>query len=320
MDATESTAGSGAPGLQAGFHFADAVISRSRSLGHCFCLGLDPHLAMIPAAFRRGSMDARDPETAAAVEDFLTAVIDIAAPEVAAVKPQSAMYERLGAAGIAVLERVVAHAHERGVIVVLDAKRGDIGSTAEAYAEAYLAPDSPNPVECLTVNPYMGVDTLEPYLKFCRERRPRHPGARQDQQSRLGRLPEPARPATARSMAASRWRWRRLPRRSPGRKPAGRRWASWSAPPIRRRRPISARSCRNSLFLLPGFGFQGGDPKQFTAALGPAPAGREGGLISSSRATLFPPEAADGSFDAWKSAFTETLRRHIATVADSLKP
>ena len=75
----------------------------------------------------------------------------------------------------------------------------------------------------------------------------------------------------------------------------------------------------NSLFLLPGFGFQGGDPKQFTAALRPGPAGREGGLISSSRATLFPQEAADGSFDAWKSAFTETLARHIATVADSLK-
>ena len=64
MDATETTAGNGAPGLQAGFHFADAVIARSRTLGHCFCLGLDPHLAMIPAAFRRGTMDAREPETA----------------------------------------------------------------------------------------------------------------------------------------------------------------------------------------------------------------------------------------------------------------
>ena len=74
-----------------------------------------------------------------------------------------------------------------------------------------------------------------------------------------------------------------------------------------------------ALFLLPGFGHQGGDLKQFVAALPPGPAGREGGLISSSRATLFPPEAAEGTFEAWKSTFAETLARHVAAVADSLK-
>ncbi len=168
MRAMDTIAGNDAPGQQAGFHFADAVIDRSRSRGHCFCLGLDPHLAMIPAAFRQGDMNWRAPETIAAIENFLTAAIDIAAPQVVAVKPQSAMYERLGSAGIALLERVVAHAHDRDLLVVLDAKRNDIGSTAEAYAEAYLTPDSPNPVECMTVNPYMGVDTLEPFLKLCR--------------------------------------------------------------------------------------------------------------------------------------------------------
>ena len=97
---------------------------------------------MIPAAFRRGTMDPRDPETVAAIEDFLIAVVDIAAPQVAAVKPQSAMYERLGSAGIAMLERIVAYAQARRHRV-LDAKRGDIGSTAEAYAEAYSRPTAP---------------------------------------------------------------------------------------------------------------------------------------------------------------------------------
>ena len=318
MDGTELTAGIAAPGRVAGFHFADAVIARSRSLGHCFCLGLDPHLAMIPAAFRRGAMDARDPETAAAVEDFLKAVIDIAAPEVAAVKPQSAMYERLGAAGIAVLERIVAYAHERGVVVVLDAKRGDIGSTAEAYAEAYLAPDSPNPVECLTVNPYMGVDTLEPYLKFCRSdgrgilvlTKTSNPGSGNFQNLKIGNSTLYGSVALALAPIAE-----TLIGPETG-------WSSLGVV-VGATYPQEAADIRtllpNSLFLLPGFGFQGGDPKQFTAALRPGPAGREGGLISSSRATLFPQEAADGSFDAWKSAFTETLARHIATVADSLR-
>ncbi len=318
MDAAESTAGNRAPGSEAGFHFADAVISRSRSLGHCFCLGLDPHLAMIPAAFRRGSMDPRDPETAAAIEDFLTAVIDIAAPEVAAVKPQSAMYERLGAAGIGVLERIVAYAHERSVIVLLDAKRGDIGSTAEAYAEAYLAPDSPNPVECLTVNPYMGVDTLEPYLKFCRSdgrgilvlTKTSNPGSGDFQNLKVGNSTLYGSVALALAPIAE-----TLAGPETG-------WSSLGVV-VGATYPQEAADIRTllprSLFLIPGFGFQGGDPGKFTVALEPGPAGREGGLISSSRATLFPPEAADGTFDAWKSAFTDTLARHIATVAESLK-
>ncbi len=318
MDATEVTAGSGAPGLQAGFHFADAVISRSRSLGHCFCLGLDPHLAMIPAAFRRGDMDARDPETVAAIEDFLIAVVDIAAPQVAAFKPQSAMYERLGSAGIAMLERVVAHAHELGAIVLLDVKRGDIGSTAEAYAEAYLSPDSPNPVECLTVNPYMGVDTLEPYLKFCRSDgrgilvliKTSNPGSGDFQNLKVGNSTVYGSVALALAPIAQ-----TLVGPETG-------WSSLGVV-VGATYPQEAVDIRTllprSLFLIPGFGYQGGDLKQFTAALESGPAGREGGLISSSRATLFPPEAADGDLATWQSAFTETLARHIATVADSLK-
>ncbi len=317
MDAPEPTAGGGAPGQAPGFHFADAVITRSRSLGHCFCLGLDPHLAMIPAAFRRGDMDARDPETVAAIEDFLMAVVDIAAPDVAAFKPQSAMYERLGSAGIAMLERVVAHAHELGAIVLLDGKRNDIGSTAEAYAEAYLSPDSPNPVECMTVNAYMGADTLEPYLKLCRTHgrgimvlvKTSNPGSGDFQNLKTGNSTVYGSVALALNPIA-----RTLTGESG--------WSSLGVV-VGATYPQEAADIRtllpNALFLIPGFGYQGGNLHEFAAALVPGPAGREGGLISSSRATLFPPEAADGNFDTWKAAFAETLRRHIATVADSLK-
>ena len=318
MNVTEPAAGGQAPGLAAGFHFGDAVISRSRSLGHCFCLGLDPHLAMIPAAFRRGGMDARDPQTVAAIEDFLTAVVDIAAPQVAVVKPQSAMYERLGSAGIALLERVVAHAHERGLLVVLDGKRNDIGSTAEAYAEAYLAPDAPNPVECLTVNPYMGIDTLEPFLRFCRSDgrgifvlvKTSNPGSGDFQNLMTGNSRLYGNVALALKPIAE-----TLIGPETG-------WSSLGVV-VGATYPHEAADIRTllprTLFLIPGFGAQAGDLKQFAAALTPGPAGREGGLINSARATLFPPEAADGGFDAWKSAFSETLSRHIAAVAESLK-
>jgi orotidine-5'-phosphate decarboxylase len=318
MSTTEMTAGSGAPGLQPGFHFADAVITRSRALGHCFCLGLDPHLAMIPAAFRRGSMDARAAETITAIEDFLTAVIDVAAPDVVAVKPQSAMYERLGSAGVALLERVVAYAHDRGVIIVLDAKRGDIGSTAEAYAEAYLAPDGPNPVECLTVNPYMGLDTLEPYFRLCHTYgrgiivlvKTSNPGSDDFQNLKVGNSTVYGSVALAlrpmvEALIGPETGWSSLGVVAGATYPR-------EAADIRALLP-------RALFLIPGFGYQGGSLKQFAAALVPGPAGREGGLISSSRATLFPPEAAHGNFETWKSAFTDTLARHIAAVAGSLK-
>lgn len=318
MEADQAAVVSGAPGAEPGFHFADAVITRSRALGHCFCLGLDPHLAMIPAAFRRGTMAARDPETIVAVEDFLTAAIDLAADSVVAVKPQSAMYERLGSPGIALLERVVACAHARGLPVVLDGKRNDIGSTAEAYAEAYLAPDSPNPVECLTVNPYMGVDTLEPYLKYCRSDgrgifvlvKTSNPGSGDFQNLKTGNSTVYGSVALAlRPIAES------LLGPQTG-------WSSLGVV-VGATYPQEAADIRTllprALFLIPGFGHQGGALEQFAAALVPGPNGREGGLINSARATLFPAAANDGDLATWKSVFADTLASHIGAVRDSLR-
>jgi orotidine-5'-phosphate decarboxylase len=318
VEEVSSGAGGQAPGAAPGFHFGDAVIERSRSLGHCFCLGLDPHLAHIPAAFRRGTMDAREPGTIAAIEEFLRAAIDIAAPAIVAVKPQSAFYERLGSPGIALLERVVAYAHQHGLLVVLDGKRNDIGSTAEAYAEAYLAPDSPNPVECLTVNPYMGVDTLEPFLRHCRAHgrgvlvlvKTSNPGSGDFQNLKTGNTSVYGSVALAlRPLSEA------LLGTATG-------WSSLGVV-VGATYPREAADIRTllpkALFLLPGYGHQAGDVKQLAAALVPGPVGLEGGLINSARATLFPPEGATGAIAAWRAAFTDTLARHIAAVADALK-
>ncbi|MDX6550388.1 MAG: orotidine-5-phosphate decarboxylase, partial [Gaiellales bacterium] len=106
---------------------------------------------------------------ARAYERFCEGLIDAVADEAVAVKPQVAFFEALGGYGLTALEHVCDVAAERGLLVIADAKRGDIGSTAEAYAEAWLAPrDGGRPVaDALTVNPYMGGDSLDPFLAAC---------------------------------------------------------------------------------------------------------------------------------------------------------
>lgn len=105
--------------------FADRVIERMRALGHPLCVGLDPYLDRIPTPFRRGAMAPAHPDTAQAVKEFCCRTIDLIAADVALIKPQAALFERLGWRGWQVLERVVQHAHAAGLLVLLDAKRGD---------------------------------------------------------------------------------------------------------------------------------------------------------------------------------------------------
>ena len=148
------------------FHFADRLMLRVRELGHPLCVGLDPHLELIPPLFRRGSMRAGDAETADAVRCFVFAVIDRLEGRTSVVKPQSAFYEQLGPAGATVLSDVIRRSRDLGLLVLLDAKRGDIGSTADAYARAYLEPGSAMAAEALTLNAYLGLDSLELVFSF----------------------------------------------------------------------------------------------------------------------------------------------------------
>lgn len=142
-------------------------------------VGIDPRFDWLPpdvvaAAEHRAPADRRA-RAAAAFEEFSFRLIDIVAPLVPAVKPQAAFFEECGPAGCVALERVIRRARQAGLIVICDAKRGDIGSTAEAYARGYLAGDDPVAApwgaDALTVNPYLGVDTLEPFVKVAVERR-----------------------------------------------------------------------------------------------------------------------------------------------------
>src|SRR5680860_315900 len=98
------------------------------------------------------------------LEKFAMTTVEAVGPAVAAIKPQSAFFERHGSKGIAVLEKVIAVARGAGVVVVLDVKRGDIGSTAQAYADAYLDQTSPLAVDAITASPFLGLGSLDPMI------------------------------------------------------------------------------------------------------------------------------------------------------------
>jgi len=134
------------------------------------CVGLDPRLASLPPALMPSS-DASHTEVAEAFEKFCNEIIDVVSPIVPVVKPQVAFFEQYGPAGMFALQRVIAYASSKGLLVIADAKRGDIGTTAEAYAQAFLGSKglSPFGADCLTVNPYLGEDSLTPFVSRSRE-------------------------------------------------------------------------------------------------------------------------------------------------------
>ncbi|RZU28792.1 orotidine-5'-phosphate decarboxylase [Streptomyces sp. BK022] len=125
------------------------------------CVGIDPHASLLA--------DWGLNDDVAGLERFGRTVVEAVADRVAVVKPQSAFFERFGSRGVAVLERVVEETRAAGALVVMDAKRGDIGSTMAGYAEAFLHKDAPLFSDALTVSPYLGYGSLAPAVELARE-------------------------------------------------------------------------------------------------------------------------------------------------------
>lgn len=134
-----------------GHRLTQAIASRGR-----FCAGIDPLPGLLDDWGLTDSVNG--------LEKFAMTAVEAMAGSVAVLKPQSAFFERHGSRGIAVLERVVEACRELGALVVLDVKRGDIGSTAQGYADAYLDRNSPLYVDAITASPYLGVGSLDPML------------------------------------------------------------------------------------------------------------------------------------------------------------
>ena len=145
--------------------FAERLAAGVRRCGNPVLVGLDPRYESLPEGLRRGA-GASCAERAAAFVEFCTGVIDVVGGLVAAVKPQAAFFEQLGPAGMVALGQVIDAARRKGLLVILDGKRNDIGSTAAAYAEGYLGrgPQAGWGCDALTVSPYLGDDSLSPFV------------------------------------------------------------------------------------------------------------------------------------------------------------
>jgi orotidine-5'-phosphate decarboxylase len=140
--------------------FFDRLEARRQEAGTTLCVGIDPRLERMP------------PEITAGIEDdvesillrFGTEILDLTADHAACWKPQIAFFEAHGLAGLRAFSRLLAEARSRGCLVVADVKRGDIGSTATAYARAFLEPGSDLEADAITLNPYLGRDALQPFI------------------------------------------------------------------------------------------------------------------------------------------------------------
>lgn len=281
--------------------FATRLIDGTRKFGP-LCVGIDPHPGMIPELFGG--------DTPEGVWKWSQAMVEAAAGKVAVVKPQVSLFERHGPEGMAALQAAAKAARAAGLIVLMDAKRGDIGTTAEGYAQAYLAPGAPFEGDALTVNPYMGLDTLEPYAKLAKAHgkgvivlvRTSNPGAA-DFQSRIMagaplyvRVAEALGPLTERLMS-----------------PCG--WSSLMMV-IGATAPEEARAVRalapRALFLVPGYGAQGASPAEACSGL----VHGEGGVVSASRSVNFP-KAAAGAGD--KASWRRAIEDAILTARDELR-
>ena len=285
--------------------FGSRLTDAIRSTGTPLCMGIDPHLSMMPALF--GDVgDRASPATLRAIEDFSMACLEMATGRVAAIKPQAAFFEAQGPGGMHILARLGRAAIEAGVLVVMDAKRNDIGSTNAAYAEAWIGHDAAFPSDALTVNAYLGLDTLDPLLARADSRRAglfvltrtSNPGAGDLQDLEIEGRPlfhhlaaGLAPPAAARVGTHGMSSLGIV---------AG---ATW---------PEEARALRRILpdapFLVPGFGAQGAEAAQALAGLTTGPNGPEGGLVNSTRGLIFPDTARDArSIAEWRDAVGEAI-------------
>ena len=291
-------------------HFGDRLTEANRQTGTPLCMGIDPHISMIPPLFGSAQDAAGSDAAIRAIDDFSMACLEQAIGTVAAIKPQAAFFEQQGPAGMAVLQNLGRAAIDAGLLVIMDAKRGDIGSTSAAYAAGWIGHDAPFPSDALTINPWLGIDTLAPFLDRADAtgsglfilNRTSNPGAGDLQDQMVDGQPLYQHLAALLApLAAARTGKTGM---SSGMSSLGIvAGATW---------PEEAQSLRaalpNAPFLVPGFGAQGAGPEKATSGLIRGQHGWEGGLINSTRGLIFPQNAATASTpDDWRSAIAETI-------------
>lgn len=283
---------------------ADAVARKRSQL----VVGLDPRLDLLPMELRGEAVLGRA-AAASAVARFCKGIIDAVAPYVVAAKPQSAFFEALGSDGARAFEEVAAYAHGAGLLVIADVKRGDIGSTARAYAEAYLVPREDGAVvaDAVTVSPFLGHDSTEPFIAACRRHgagifvlvRTSNPGAAEIQDLTLS----DGRPLWQ-YVAALVHEW--------GSALVGEAGLSSVGAVVGATHPRAVSEARRlmpqSPLLLPGIGAQGATPADVARAFTSGPASA---LVTASRSIIYAFKDAD---DDWRTAAASQAQRLAAQV------
>jgi len=271
---------------------AAAVLAKKTAL----CVGLDPRFESLPRSLRELHGD----DVAGAYEDFCLRVLEIVAPLVPVVKPQSAFFEACGPAGMVALEHVLRRAKDLGLVTILDAKRGDIASTASAYADAAFRALG---ADAVTINPYLGRDAVGPFLSAARELgrglfvlvRTSNPGAGLFQD--LVCDGRPLYRHVAEAVAA----WNR---ECPGTVGAV----------VGATHPAELKLLRGQLadvwFLVPGYGAQGGKAADVRAAFWPD---GFGAVVNSSRGVTFP-------FPPDEPRWEAAIERAARAAADEFRP
>ena len=291
-----------------GDRLADAV-ERKRSQ---LVVGLDPQVDLLPVELR-GDVHLGREQAAEAFGRFCRGVIDAVAPYVVAVKPQSAFFEELGADGVHALEDVCAYARQAGLLVILDAKRGDIGSTSRAYASAFLEGHGGGTplADALTVNPYLGRDAVEPMLAACKREgagifcvvKTSNAGSAEVQDAIL----TDGKPL-----------WQHVARlvREWGDDIVGARGLSSVGAVIGATHPRAVGEARRllpqSILLLPGVGAQGATPADVARAFTSGPASA---LVTVSRALIYAFRVDGGEWRAAAGAEAARLRGEVWTVS-----
>jgi orotidine-5'-phosphate decarboxylase len=296
----------------------DAALERVRTPA---LVGIDPHLEHLPAPFA-AARDASAPraERARAVEAFARELVELVADQVAAVKVQSAFFEILGADGAAAWESVVAHARACGLLVIGDVKRSDIASTAAAYATAFLeglpGTDRAHLCDAITLNPYLGSDSLVPFADACRRAgsglfvlvRTSNEGGDEFQEHGEPRLCERVADAVT----------------ALGEDLLGECGYSAIGAVVGATRPaelarLRAR-LRRAVLLLPGYGAQGASARDVRAAFTDARRPWRGALVGSSRAVAFAWREPQHAGRTWQDAAQRALAAMIAELRNELGP
>jgi len=303
-------------------HFADRLAAAVGEKGSACLVGLDPHLASIPREFAAvHDPGATRAERAMAIGDFLVQVIEVTAERTPAVKPQSAFFEAFGADGALQWERVVAAAHDAGLLVIGDVKRGDIGSTAAAYAEAFLTgvagTDPRTLCDAVTLNPYLGTDSIQPFLDVCQTHgtglyvlvRTSNPSSKE--------LQAEGTPALADRVAALVDRWGAGLVGDSGFSSVGAVIGATHPTELARFRALLPRTP----FLIPGYGAQGGAADDVVAGFrmdtGGGAGALGGALVNSSRGILYAYRERPGV--AWRDATRAALDEMVVAIGGAVR-